>query len=115
MGLFSFKMGELDAISAEIQAILKACELCALSSELRRNSIAIVSDSKLAVGNGFINMDCVQAISEIHNFLAVLSNMTVVFNPRACNTLADMLAKNGSGEKEDILVWSFDRCPAVRG
>ena len=118
MGLFSFNLGVMDAVSAEVQAILKACVLCMESVELRRKSMVIVSDSKLVVswveGNGLVNMDCSQAISEIHFMLTVLSNTTVVYNPRACNSLADRLAKKGSAEQEDILLWCFDRCSTVR-
>ncbi|KAK1588519.1 hypothetical protein Q3G72_024303 [Acer saccharum] len=111
LGLFSLHLGLLDAISAEVHAILKACVLCVQTPELRMNSVVIVSDSRQAVywvdGGGIINSNCVQAICEIKRLLALLGNTMVLYIPRASNTLADILAKKGSGTEAETQVGEF--------
>ena len=111
MGLFSLHIGYLDAISAEVLAIRKACELCAQTATLRMKNIVIVSDSKVAVGwvngSGTISSNCEFAINEIRSLLNLLGSTSVVFNYRASNTLADSLAKKGSGLMENVLIWDF--------
>ncbi|KAK1565417.1 hypothetical protein Q3G72_026062 [Acer saccharum] len=74
-------------------------------------NIVIVSDSKVAVawvnGIGTISSDCDFATNEIRSFLSLLGSTSVVFNSRASNTLADSLAKKGSGLNENVLIWDF--------
>ena len=98
LGLFQLHIDYLDAISAEVLAIFKACELCAQTTELRMKTIVIVSDSKVAVaqvnGLGTVILDCDFAINEIRSFLSLLGNTSVVFNSGASNILADSLADN---------------------
>lgn len=46
---FSCSLGVQDSNTAEILAIYKTCDLCALNSNLASRDITIVNDSKVAV------------------------------------------------------------------
>ena len=58
-------------------------------------------------GIGTISSDCDFAFNEIRSILSLLGSTSVVFNSRASNTLADSLAKKGSGLNENVLIWDF--------
>ncbi|KAK2634746.1 hypothetical protein Ddye_029538 [Dipteronia dyeriana] len=86
-------------ITAEIQAISKACNLCAPRLELDGKIIKFVSDSTLAVSwinsSGFRNLEHTQTIYDIRSLQRSLGRASVVFSLRASNSFADMLAKKG--------------------
>ena len=111
LGLFYSFIGFSDAVVAEATAILKACQLCYTSLALRLKSISIISDSKLMVSwvNG--EEDCLPEvatiISEIRSFLALMSRVRVVFFSKIRNSVADFLAKKGSGLQEEALIWDY--------
>ncbi|KAK1578590.1 hypothetical protein Q3G72_031479 [Acer saccharum] len=46
-------------------------------------------------------------ISEIRSFLALMSRVRVVFFSRIRNSVADFLAKKGSGLQEEALIWDY--------
>ena len=96
---------------AEIQAIPRACDLCLSRPEVEGKNIEIVSHSKTAVswinGSGVGNIKFAQLIYDIRNNLSLLGHAKVVFGSRASNSFADMLAKNGSRNGGDLLIWSF--------
>ncbi|KAK3204429.1 hypothetical protein Dsin_018475 [Dipteronia sinensis] len=100
MGLFSVNVGIMDAISAEIFAIHKACFLCANTPVIRGKQISIIIDSKKVVSwiydDGVGNLNHVNYIYDIRSFLSCFANTKVVFNPRTSNYLADNLTKKGS-------------------
>ncbi|KAK3198596.1 hypothetical protein Dsin_022011 [Dipteronia sinensis] len=108
--MFSASIGIQDAVTAEIQAISKACNLCVSRPELGGKIIDFVSDSKVAVSwinsTGIGNWKQMQEIYEIRSLLNILGQARVVFSTRASNSFADMLAKKGSGEGVDFISWS---------
>ncbi|KAK2639235.1 hypothetical protein Ddye_027030 [Dipteronia dyeriana] len=108
--MFSAFIGMHDAITAEIQAIARASDLCLSKLELRGRNIVIVSDSKVAVswvnGEGISNIQHVQSIYDIRCNLKSLGQAKVVYNSRMSKTFADHLAKKGSGNEGDMLTWN---------
>ncbi|KAK3230524.1 hypothetical protein Dsin_002405 [Dipteronia sinensis] len=97
--------------SAEIQAIHRAVTLCVSNTLLHDGEILIVSDSKTAVSwinnlSDFGSIHHVNLIYDIKSDLKFLDRVEVVFKPRGSNSLADSLAKRGSGLKENKLIWS---------
>ncbi|KAK3183267.1 hypothetical protein Dsin_030553 [Dipteronia sinensis] len=83
--LFSFYVGVLDAFSAEVMAIHRACQLISGKSSVAWPAITIFSDSKSA-------MDC------------ILGSDLVTCSWSA-NSSADCLAKAGSLSRGDRLEW----------
>ena len=94
---FSEHVGIQDAISTEILALAKACNLCMSNPTLIGKVIEFASDSKVAVswvnGRGIGSMKHVQTIYEIRSHLTVSGQASVVYCSRASNSYADMLAK----------------------
>ncbi|KAK2660971.1 hypothetical protein Ddye_007504 [Dipteronia dyeriana] len=96
--LFSLFVGIQDSNTAEILAIHKACELCALNPRLSGRKIQIVSDTMVAVSwannvevfRSFSNRNIIYDIKE---FLLLKKDLSVSFNSRASNSEADNLAK----------------------
>ncbi|KAK1568259.1 hypothetical protein Q3G72_022328 [Acer saccharum] len=101
LGLFSSHIGFSDALVAESTTILKACQLCYLSLDLRRKPISIISDSKVVVswvnGDGVVEFEVAIIINEIQSFLDLMNRVSVVYVSRIRNSVADFLAKKGSG------------------
>ncbi|KAK0574763.1 hypothetical protein LWI29_028697 [Acer saccharum] len=112
IGSFSKFVGIADAITAEIFAIHQACVLCANSSALMGKQITIISDSKGAVSwvnsSSFGSLKHVNVIYDIRNFLRSLGRTVVIFNPRSSNCFADSLAKKGSNQEGDYMMWEVD-------
>ncbi|KAK3231751.1 hypothetical protein Dsin_003632 [Dipteronia sinensis] len=106
--LFSSFIGILDSNTAELMAIWKACALCASRRDLKGTKISIANNFKVAVSwilnEDFGSFKHVKTIYDIRSMLCSLGNMDVVFNSRATNSFADMLAKKGSGSsnKNDV-------------
>ena len=109
MCVFSAFLGISDGISAEVEAIHKACSLCLSKYDLRNRSITIVSDSKTAVDwineDNQDNLTIPILIQDIRFMLSILSNATVSFSSRVSNAFADMLAKKGSNREGDFVLW----------
>ena len=108
---FSLQIGCQDSNSAEIMAILKACQLCSSCELIGDRKVTIVSDSKSAVAwsnksDGFGCLKNVAIIYEIRELLSQNQNFEVLFNPRSSNSFADSLAKMGSNGGENSVVWS---------
>ncbi|KAK1567635.1 hypothetical protein Q3G72_014531 [Acer saccharum] len=94
----------------EILAILKACKLCTTKLSLVNRNIQIVSDSLEAVSwannlEDFGSLLHVNAVYDIRNHLQKMKGMSIVFNPRASNVMADGLAKMSSNGGADSIVW----------
>ena len=51
------------------------------------------------------SLDIVDYIYDIRDSLRALAKVTVNFNPRSSNSMADMLAKRASNLESDILEW----------
>ncbi|KAI9177172.1 hypothetical protein LWI28_011928 [Acer negundo] len=108
---FSLSVGFQDSISAEILAILKACELCTSNISLVNSNIQIVSDSRVAVSwanssEDFESFMHLNVIYDIRDYLQRYKGLSIIFNPRSTNELADSLAKLSSNGCYDSLVWS---------
>ena len=107
---FSLAAGIQDAITAEILAIRKACELCAIKPSLSDRNIHIASDSSVAVSwvnsvDNFGSLTHVNAVLDIRSYLQSQKGLSLVFNPRETNEMADGLAKSGAHGGEDCIVW----------
>ncbi|KAK3199731.1 hypothetical protein Dsin_023146 [Dipteronia sinensis] len=108
--LFSYHVGIEESNTTEIRAIHKALELCASRSILVDKDIIIASDSMVAVSwvnnsGDFGSLKHVKLIYDIRDLLKLLRRTSVVFNPRHTNAFADDLAKKGSQNLGDRLVW----------
>ncbi|TXG65184.1 hypothetical protein EZV62_006459 [Acer yangbiense] len=68
--------------------------------ELFDHNVTVVSDSCSAVawvnGDGFGNLNLIQLIYDIRDFLLKFRAVSIVFRPRDANSVADSLAKMGS-------------------
>ncbi|KAK2641042.1 hypothetical protein Ddye_022805 [Dipteronia dyeriana] len=110
-GMFSLYVGSGDSRMAEVLAIHKAISICAHSVALIGKEIDIVSDSTEAVSwvnaAGIGNLAFMNIIQEIQQCLSILGNTLIIFNFRSSNSLADSLAKNGSGKGADFVVWEL--------
>lgn len=108
--LFSVFLGIFDSNVAELFAIKKAVDLCLSNPFLRNRDIMVVSDSKVVVSwvnsTDFGNVDHINTIYDIQSMLKVRGDIQVVFDSRIYNTFADSLAKMGSDNRGDFLVWS---------
>ncbi|KAK3193125.1 hypothetical protein Dsin_024435 [Dipteronia sinensis] len=97
--LFSNHLGISDSNSAEIMAIHKASEICASKPDFIGRDIVIVSDSMTAVtwvnDRSFGSVKHVNLIYKIRGNLIKLGKTVVIYNSRASNSFADMLAKKG--------------------
>ncbi|KAK2653484.1 hypothetical protein Ddye_013340 [Dipteronia dyeriana] len=107
--LFSFFVGSMDSNAAEVMVIHKAIKICSSSSFLSGQVVSIVSDSQVAVSwihnEDFGSLDQVSQISFIRSQLKSQEGLQVVYVPRMFNSLADSLAKMGSGACGDFLHW----------
>ncbi|KAK3210667.1 hypothetical protein Dsin_015373 [Dipteronia sinensis] len=110
--MFSSYVGHLSSNTAEIIAIIRACQLCASKASLSLKKIIIVNDSTVVVSwfnnEGVGNHDNIGSILDIRNILSLLGNVTVIYNSRATNSFADCLAKKASESQMDIMEWSVD-------
>ena len=108
---FSSYVGLQIPVTAEITAVLKACQLCASLTTLSSNNIVIISDTKAVVSwvndVGMGNLDHINYILEIREWLNTLGNVSVTVNSRSSNSLADSLAKKAAESQEDLLEWSL--------
>ena len=107
--LFSCFLVSLDSNIAELLAIKHAIELISNNTSFANRETLVVSDSKTAVSwvneGEFGNLAHVQTIFEIRGMLLEAENIKVVFDLRIFNSLADSLAKMGSSETGDFVVW----------
>ncbi|KAK3199188.1 hypothetical protein Dsin_022603 [Dipteronia sinensis] len=107
--VFSNFLGNQDSNTAELLAIQRACEIIATNQSLVDCNISIVSDSKVAVSwvndSGFGSIKHVNSIYDIQHTLLFMTNTKVVFNSRATNSFADMLAKRDSSSKGGFFSW----------
>ncbi|KAK3200760.1 hypothetical protein Dsin_024175 [Dipteronia sinensis] len=107
LGLFSIHVGIQDSNSAEILAIHKACELCVTNPVFQSVEVIIVSDSMVAIlwinVAGFGSLEHVRTIDDVRNMISYHGNLKIIHNPRASNSLADMLAKRGSNNEGDLM------------
>ena len=107
---FSSFVGCQDAITAEIYAIVKACQIIGSKSELINRSIVVASDSRIAVGwisgqfKGYNNHEKVS--EEIREWLVSFGQAAVEFCPRSSNSYADILARKGEEYGVDEVCWS---------
>ncbi|KAK3212638.1 hypothetical protein Dsin_017344 [Dipteronia sinensis] len=106
---FCWYLGIHDANTVEVHTIHKACSLCCTKEELKGRKITIVSDSKVAVSwinnAGIGSLKHIDFIFDIRGMLNEMGNTVVVFNSRASNSFADMLAKRGSTRTGDVVEW----------
>ncbi|KAK2654451.1 hypothetical protein Ddye_014307 [Dipteronia dyeriana] len=90
---FLESIGIHDAITVEIDAIAKACELCASRIELADKRIVIASDSKVAVmwlsSDGMRSITHEQTIVDIRRYLRRFNTALVVHTPRVANSIAN--------------------------
>ena len=102
-------MGVFDAISAEVMAIHRACQLISDKASLVRWCITIFSNSKSTVawikGSDFGNLQLVNLVYDIRQFLKSSNNFDIKFMPRDSNAFADSLAKAGSSGGVERLEW----------
>ncbi|KAK3205558.1 hypothetical protein Dsin_019604 [Dipteronia sinensis] len=107
--LFSFYVGVLDAFSVEVMAIHRACQLISGKSSVAWRAITIFSDSKSAVdcilGSDFGNLQLVNFVYDIRQFLNSSDGFDIKFMSRSANSSADCLAKAGSLGRRDRLEW----------
>ncbi|KAI9165293.1 hypothetical protein LWI28_011145 [Acer negundo] len=107
--LCQYTVGNVDAPSAELLAIQKACPFCASKESLGGRSICIESDSEVAVfwvnDTNFGNLSMVNVIYDICSTMHILGNMTIRFVPRSANSIADGLAKKGLALNGEKIVW----------
>ncbi|KAK3221456.1 hypothetical protein Dsin_008481 [Dipteronia sinensis] len=93
----STNIGWQDAITAEIRAIDRACELCASKTELMGKRIIISSDSMTVVSwinsCDLGNINHTHFIYKIRRVLFDMGQVSVEYSSRATNFLADSLAK----------------------
>ncbi|KAK2657093.1 hypothetical protein Ddye_010145 [Dipteronia dyeriana] len=98
--LFSMYVGSLDAITAELYAIHKACLLIYEKESIARRRITIISYSKSAVawvkGSEFGNLQLVHLVYDIRQFLKNSDMYDMRHMPRVSNAFTDSLAKAGS-------------------
>ncbi|KAK1576403.1 hypothetical protein Q3G72_013488 [Acer saccharum] len=97
-------------VYTEVQAIHKACELISSNPLLQDRSIIIVSDSRSAVSwinsDNFGNLNLVNLVYDIRHLIQSRAGISIIHNNRETNSLADSLAKGGSGRNGDGLEWS---------
>ena len=83
---FSAFVGNVDAPTAELMAIHKACMLCSANVVLSDRMICFESDSKEAIGGvkdvDFGNLLLVEVIYDIRSKLRSLDNSSLEFVPR---------------------------------
>ncbi|KAK3199575.1 hypothetical protein Dsin_022990 [Dipteronia sinensis] len=107
--LFSQFVGFMDSISAELLAILRACDILASDSTLSIRKVIILSDSKVVVSwindDNFGSINHIEVLYDIRNFLQSLAKVQVKFMPRELNHEANGLATFGSSEGGDRFVW----------
>ncbi|KAK2652018.1 hypothetical protein Ddye_011874 [Dipteronia dyeriana] len=107
--LFSYFMSVLDATSAEIYAIHRACQLLIDRQPNENCNITIFSDSKSVVtwckGEKFVNPNLVSLILEIREILHNCMGLEIKFPHRELNSFTDCLVKNGSRGCENRLEW----------
>ncbi|KAK4847294.1 hypothetical protein QYF36_000452 [Acer negundo] len=96
---FSAFVGSVEAATAELLAIHKACLLCVSKTSLWGRCIYFESNSKEVVSwvndEEFSNLPLVEVIFDIRTMLVQLSCSLVCFAPRDSNSLVDDLAKRG--------------------
>ncbi|KAK1587905.1 hypothetical protein Q3G72_018098 [Acer saccharum] len=99
--------GSPDSNTPEILAIHKACMLCTSSEAMDDREITIISDLKVAVAwvnnEGYGSIRNVTTIYDIRHMMKSCGNLSIIFNPRAANMFADMLAKKGSSSCGDFI------------
>ncbi|KAK3212682.1 hypothetical protein Dsin_017388 [Dipteronia sinensis] len=109
--LFSSSIGIADSCMSELLAIHKACALIASRMLLSNRNITIRSDSKSVVswinGEGVGNLRFVSLVYAIRQFLKSMNSVSVEYTPRSSNSLADSLAKAGSGFQVERLEWGL--------
>ena len=107
--LFSFSVGWVDAISAEIYAIHRACQLLIDKQHIVGRNITIFSDSKSVVswcnGEDFGNLNLVNLVYDIRQLIQSWNGFEIKFLPRELNSFADCLAKNSSNGCGNRLEW----------
>ncbi|KAK3188114.1 hypothetical protein Dsin_027675 [Dipteronia sinensis] len=101
-----------DSNTAEILAIHRVSAICASRPDFVGKEIIIASDSKSAVAwvnnvDGIGSFKHVDFIYDIRNYLRILGNSLVVYNPRYLNSFENNLAKMGSNNEGDKLEWSL--------
>ncbi|KAK2653361.1 hypothetical protein Ddye_013217 [Dipteronia dyeriana] len=98
--LFSMYVGSLDAITAELYTIHKACLLISEKESIARRRITIISDSKAEIdwvkGSEFGNLHLVHLVYDIRQFLKNSDRYDIRYMPRVSNAFAYSLAKAGS-------------------
>ncbi|KAK2662495.1 hypothetical protein Ddye_001069 [Dipteronia dyeriana] len=108
---FSASMGNVDASTAELMAIHKACLLCVSKVLLSEKSILIESDSKVVLSwlkdYNFGNLALVNIIYEIRSMLCTYDNLLVSYASRDSNMVADGLAKKGLFADGECVDWNL--------
>ncbi|KAK2653867.1 hypothetical protein Ddye_013723 [Dipteronia dyeriana] len=99
--LFYVEVRVADSILAAVLTIHRACALISSQMYLLDHNINILSDSKIAVSwtndGGFDHLNLVNVLYDIKQFLSFMSLVSIKHTARSCNSLADVLAKAGSG------------------
>ncbi|KAK3199478.1 hypothetical protein Dsin_022893 [Dipteronia sinensis] len=105
MHLFWSCIGLTNSNTAEVYAIHRACKLISFNQFLAERHIIIISDSKAAVawvnGEGLGLLNLVDAVYDTRQILLLMNSVSIIFKPWSSNSLADSLAKAGSGLKEE--------------
>ncbi|KAK2645840.1 hypothetical protein Ddye_021035 [Dipteronia dyeriana] len=111
LGMFSECVGTQVSIMAELLAIHRAVLLCSVSNFFYEREVNFISDSKTTMSwinsDGLGSVMFVKLIQDIRGLLFSLRNARVIFNPRSSNSFIDSLAKQGSGQEGDVLIWDF--------
>ncbi|KAK4857855.1 hypothetical protein QYF36_007277 [Acer negundo] len=107
---FSAFVGKVDAHTAELMAVYKACILSAANEALRGRKISFESDSMEAIAwvkdADFGNLLLVDVIYDIRAKMRLLDNSTLNFIPIAANSMADGLAKRGMAMEGEDVEWN---------
>ncbi|KAK3229950.1 hypothetical protein Dsin_001831 [Dipteronia sinensis] len=108
---FLANVGIRDALTAEIMAIAKAIELCITKSDICKKDVTFISDSGEVVswvnGGGCGNSDHMLSMSDVRSNLLKMDGAHIIFKSRDSNSVADSLAKRGSGGGDDRESWSI--------
>ncbi|KAK2647643.1 hypothetical protein Ddye_015132 [Dipteronia dyeriana] len=109
--LFSICVGMGDSIMVEVLAIHRASALISYDMFFLERNITILSYSKSAVswinGKGFGHLRLVNWVYDIRQFMLSMNKVSIKYTARNCNSLADSLAKAGSGLQAERLEWGL--------
>ena len=110
MCVFSSYVGIQDVVTAELLAIIRACDMVSLREELFLKPLTVISDSNTVVnwilGSSPELNKHEQIIGDIRRWLGLHNWVRVEYRSRWSNSFADTLAKKGLNSGIDELWWS---------